>query len=60
MINPIFIFLWIVHILIWMFVLLAFINKTTAYYNIYYVIPIIYIIHIFPFHILENLKKKNL
>jgi hypothetical protein len=46
MINPIFIFLWIFHILIWAFVLLAFLNEKTAYYNLYFVVPFIYIIHI--------------
>jgi hypothetical protein len=48
----------IVHILIWAFVILAFLNKDLAYYNIYYVIPIIYLIHMLPFHILIKLKEK--
>ena len=58
MINPIFIFLWIFHILIWAFVLLAFLNEKTAYYNLYFVVPFIYIIHILPLHILEKLKEQ--
>ncbi len=37
--------------------MLAFINPTTAYYNVYYVIPLIYIIQILPFHIIVSLKK---
>lgn len=48
----------IVHVLIWIFVLTAFLNKNCAYYNVYYVIPAIYIIHILPFHILITLKEK--
>lgn len=56
--NFLFIILCIIHILIWAFVLLAFINPTTAYYNVYYVIPFIYIIQILPFHIIVSLKKK--
>ncbi len=47
----------IVHVLIWIFVLTAFLNKDLAYYNVYYVIPLIYIIHILPFHIIITLKK---
>ena len=47
-----------IHILIWLYVLFAFINKNTAYYNIYYIIPIIYLLHILPFHILTTYKTK--
>jgi hypothetical protein len=56
--NIIFIILWVLHILIWMFVLLAFINKKMALINIYIIIPIIYLIHILPIHLLEESKKK--
>jgi hypothetical protein len=49
----------IVHVLVWLFVLTAFLNKTCAYYNVYYVIPLIYIIHILPFHIIITLKQKS-
>jgi hypothetical protein len=56
--NFLFIILCIIHIFIWAFVLLAFLNPKTAYYNVYYVIPIIYIVHILPFHIIVSLKKK--
>ena len=47
----------IIHMLIWIFILTAFVNKKFAYYNVYYVIPIIYILHILPFHILNRLKE---
>lgn len=56
--NIYFTILGLIHILIWGFVLLAFLNKTLAKINIYFVIPIIYIIHLLPFHILETLKGK--
>jgi len=45
--NIIFIFLAIIHVLIWAFVLLAFIDKRTARINLLYVIPFIYIYYIF-------------
>jgi hypothetical protein len=38
--------------------MLAFINPTTAYINVYYVIPIIYLLHILPFHIIILFKSK--
>ena len=56
--NCLFIILCIIHITVWVFVLLAFLNPITAYYNVYYVIPMIYVLHILPFHILVSLKKK--
>jgi hypothetical protein len=42
---------------VWLFVLLAFIDIRTATINLYIVIPIIYIIHILPFHVLTESKK---
>ena len=48
----------LVHILIWVFVLCAFLKKETAKINIKYVIPFIYISHIFPFHFIGALKSK--
>jgi hypothetical protein len=48
----------LLHIFIWVFVLFAFVNKKSAYYNIYFVIPFIYLVHILPFHILTTLKEK--
>jgi hypothetical protein len=46
------------HILIWIFILLAFISIKTSKINLYIVIPIIYILHLLPFHILTETKKK--
>jgi hypothetical protein len=45
------------HILIWMFVMFAFINVNAAKINIYIVIPFIYVLHILPFHVLIEIKK---
>jgi hypothetical protein len=45
------------HIAVWLFVMLAFMNKRTAYINMYYLIPGIYILHILPFHILSEAKR---
>ena len=55
--HIIFILISIIHVIIWAFVILAFINKKTAYINIIYIIPFIYLIHILPFHILTESKK---
>lgn len=46
----------LIHIIIWLFVMLAFLNKKTAEINLYYLIPFIYILHMLPFHILNSLK----
>ena len=40
-----------------MFVVFAFVNKTASYYNLFYIIPIIYILHMLPFHILGKIKE---
>ena len=56
--NLVFIFICLIHILIWAFILLAFLNKKFAYINIIYIIPFMYILHILPFHILMSIKKK--
>ena len=53
----IFVILCLIHILIWIFILFAFLKKKLAYYNVYYVIPIIYILHMFSFHFLNKIKK---
>lgn len=47
----------LIHIMIWLYVIFAFLNEKTAYYNLYYVIPIIFIIHIFPIHFINRTKK---
>ena len=51
-----FIVLLTIHVLIWLFVVFAFLNDETAKFNLIFVIPIIYIIHMLPFHILNELK----
>ncbi len=56
--NILFIILCIIHTIIWAFVMLAFINPTTAYYNVYYIIPFIYLVQILPFHIIVSLKQE--
>ncbi len=56
--NILFILLAIIHVLIWAFILLAFIDKRTARINLLYVIPFIYIIHIFPIHFINESKKQ--
>jgi hypothetical protein len=47
----------VIHVLVWLFVLTAFLNRKTAYFNVYYLIPFIYLIHILPFHIIISLKQ---
>ncbi len=47
-----------VHILIWLFIIFAFLNINCAKLNLFYIIPIIYVLHILPFHILVETKKK--
>ena len=55
--NLFFILLVIVHVLIWIIVLFAFFNKKVAEINLYYIIPIIFILHTFlPFHIIAESK----
>ena len=46
-----------IHILFWVFVIFAFIDVNYAKLNFFYVIPFVYFLHIFPFHILEETKK---
>jgi len=49
----------LLHVLIWCFVLGAFINPNFARINVLYVVPLIFILHsILPFHMLESLKTK--
>ena len=55
--NIIFIVLALIHVLIWAFILLAFIDKGLARINLLYVIPIIYLLHIFPFHFINSAKE---
>lgn len=50
--------LWVVHVLMWVFVLAAAIWVPTAYLNLYFVIPAIYLLHLLPGHILIEQKKR--
>ena len=54
----IFILLCLIHILFWMFIMFAFLNTRTANINVYIVIPLVYILHMLPFHILSKLKQE--
>lgn len=36
----------------------AFLNKQTAEINLYYIIPLIYILHMLPFHVINILKEQ--
>jgi len=47
----------LIHILIWLFVLFGFlINKNFVLINLLIVIPFIYILHLLPMHVLNELK----
>ena len=46
----------VAHVLVWMFVLFAFLDTRAARWNALYVIPAIYIVHCMPFHALNSLK----
>lgn len=48
----------LVHILIWAFVLLAFLHPRAAAINLLVVIPGIYVLHMLPFHVLNSLKQR--
>tara|TARA_B110001450_G_scaffold144420_1_gene135060 strand:+ start:477 stop:794 length:318 start_codon:yes stop_codon:yes gene_type:complete len=45
-----------IHISLWLFVVFAFVDKELARINLTYIIPIIYVLHILPFHILHTLE----
>ena len=47
----------LLHILVWIFVIFAFVNKKLAKFNLKILIPIIYILQILPFHLLNASKK---
>lgn len=47
----------VIHVIVWVFVLTAFCNETTARINLNYVVPGIYVLHMLPFHILTGSKK---
>jgi len=46
-----------VHIGIWAFVLLAFVDERTARFNVMVLIPLIFIAHMLPFHVLTEAKR---
>jgi hypothetical protein len=47
-----------IHMFIWIIIIFGFINKNLAYLNLKYFIPIIFIAHLLPFHILTKIKFK--
>ncbi len=47
----------IIHIFIWLFIVFgSFINKNCALFNLIILIPFIYLLHIFPFHVINHIK----
>ncbi len=46
----------IVHLLIWILIFASFFNRKLARINLFYIIPVVYISHILPFHTLCKLK----
>ena len=48
----------ILHVFSWVFVVFAWVNVKTATWNLYYVIPLFYIVHMLPFHCFTVLKKR--
>ena len=52
-----FLFLALIHILIWLFLLFGFlINSKIALFNTLFLLPSIYLIHILPFHVINKIK----
>lgn len=47
----------IIHIAIWAFILLAFVDERTARLNVTVLIPLVYIAHTLPFHVLTASKQ---
>jgi len=47
----------IIHIAIWAFILLAFVDERTARLNVTVLIPLVYIAHALPFHVLTAGKQ---
>ncbi len=48
----------VVHLLVWAFVLLAWVHPRAALWNVLVVIPGIYALHMLPFHVLNTLKQR--
>ena len=49
--------IYLIHFILWLFVVFAFLNKKTAIFNIYILIPIIYISHIFAGCLLDDVEN---
>lgn len=56
--DPAFAAVALVHIMVWAFVLLAWLSPKTAVINLTVVIPLIYALHILPFHTLTAVKQR--
>uniref|UniRef100_A0A6C0H0U2 Uncharacterized protein n=1 Tax=viral metagenome TaxID=1070528 RepID=A0A6C0H0U2_9ZZZZ len=54
----IFEYLCTIHVLIWIFILLAFLDSNLAKLNFFFIVPGIYLLHILPFHIFVEIKKQ--
>jgi hypothetical protein len=37
--------------------MLAFLNRNYAYFNLYYLIPFVYVMHVLPFHVILSVKE---
>ena len=49
----------LVHILAWVVVVLGcFVSRKLCYFSVYYLIPLMYFMHIFEIHVFEEWKKK--
>lgn len=47
----------VVHVLVWTFILFAWTNRQAAFWNLYYVVPAVYVLHMLPVHLLTEAKK---
>ena len=58
--NINFLIVYSIHVIVWVFVLLAFLNPKTAYINLFILIPLIYICHsLFPKCVLSSVENKT-
>lgn len=48
----------VAHILIWAFVMLAWLHPRAAVINLTVIIPLIYVVHMLPFHVLTAAKQR--
>lgn len=48
----------IAHVLAWTFVVFAWMTRETAFWNLYYAVPMIYVLHMLPVHLLTEAKKR--